>query len=169
MDILTPPLVKAVVLQFKLPLSSIHGPAHWMRVRTNGLELAASTGANPIVIELFALFHDSCRENDGQDPMHGPRGAALVEIFHQKGLFQCRSDELHSLMTACHGHTHEKNSSDITIATCWDADRLDLPRVGITPSPHRLCTDAARNDSMILRARTRAESWLNKTCRTHEA
>jgi uncharacterized protein len=28
---------------------------------------------------------------------------------------------------------------------CWDADRLDLGRVGIIPKPDRLCTNAARD------------------------
>jgi uncharacterized protein len=27
---------------------------------------------------------------------------------------------------------------------CWDADRLDLGRVGIQPKPELLCTDTAR-------------------------
>jgi alkaline phosphatase D len=31
-----------------------------------------------------------------------------------------------------------------TLLACWDADRLDLGRAGITPVPERLCTDAAR-------------------------
>jgi hypothetical protein len=34
-------------------------------------------------------------------------------------------------------------SADGTIGTCWDADRLDLPRVGIWPSAALLSTDAA--------------------------
>jgi hypothetical protein len=33
---------------------------------------------------------------------------------------------------------------DITVQTCWDADRLDLPRVGIQPLPQFLCTEAAK-------------------------
>jgi hypothetical protein len=31
-----------------------------------------------------------------------------------------------------------------TLAVCLDADRLDLPRVGITPDPLRLSTSTAR-------------------------
>jgi uncharacterized protein len=31
-----------------------------------------------------------------------------------------------------------------TLQACWDADRLDVGRVGIAPKPHRLCTEAAR-------------------------
>jgi uncharacterized protein len=48
------------------------------------------------------------------------------------------------LHTACADHTKGLLDADITIQTCWDADRLDLGRVGIVPDPDRLCTDAAR-------------------------
>jgi uncharacterized protein len=33
---------------------------------------------------------------------------------------------------------------DLTVQTCWDADRLDLGRVGICPQSERLCTAAAK-------------------------
>ena len=38
---------------------------------------------------------------------------------------------------------------DVTIQTCWDADRLDLSRVGIRPDPKKLCTKAAKDPAMI--------------------
>jgi len=41
-------------------------------------------------------------------------------------------------------HTDGHTDGDATLQACWDADRLDLGRVRITPQPHRLCTDAAR-------------------------
>jgi uncharacterized protein len=31
-------------------------------------------------------------------------------------------------------------NDEAVILTCWDADRLDLPRVGIQPEPKRMCT-----------------------------
>ena len=33
--------------------------------------------------------------------------------------------------------------------TCWDADRLDLGRVGIVPNPRYLCTPAAKSPAVI--------------------
>jgi uncharacterized protein len=60
------------------------------------------------------------------------------------------------LYRACEGHTHERTHPDVTIQTCWDADRLDLGRVGITPHPSRLCTGAAREQEMIKWADGRA-------------
>ena len=50
---------------------------------------------------------------------------------------------------ACAGHTHDRTHPDITIQTCWDADRLDLGRVGITPQPNYLCTDAAKRPDIL--------------------
>ncbi|MBM3962492.1 MAG: hypothetical protein FJ306_11400, partial [Planctomycetes bacterium] len=46
------------------------------------------------------------------------------------------------------GHTENEPG----IVACWDADRLDLGRVGITPAPHRLCTAPAREPQRIERA-----------------
>ncbi len=56
----------------------LHGIAHWWRVRHNGLLLARHTGADTRVVRLFALFHDSCRADDGWDEEHGPRAAAWL-------------------------------------------------------------------------------------------
>ncbi len=41
-------------------------------------------------------------------------------------------------------------AGDITVQTCWDADRLDLGRVGITPNPRWLCTACAKDPATIL-------------------
>jgi uncharacterized protein len=48
------------------------------------------------------------------------------------------------LFEACRLHTDGLTSSEPTVQACWDADRLDLGRVGITPKPNRPCSDAAR-------------------------
>ena len=141
---------------FVLPSHSPHGPDHWQRVRHNGLLLAEMTGANPRVIELFAYFHDSCRDTDGWDIEHGPRGAELALSYYADGLLPASEAELDLLVTACRGHTVERTHADATIATCWDADRLDLPRVGITVDPQYLCTDAARAPTVIQEAERRA-------------
>ena len=39
--------------------------------------IAAATGANMAVVELFAFFHDSCRVNEYTDHDHGKRGAGM--------------------------------------------------------------------------------------------
>lgn len=45
-----------------------HGKDHWLRALENGRELAAATGANLRVIELFAALHDSERETGATIP-----------------------------------------------------------------------------------------------------
>jgi len=149
-------VLEATTRRFMLPSHSPHGPDHWHRVRHNGLLLAAITGANVRVIELFAFFHDSCRETDGWDTTHGPRGADLARETFARGALPASEAELDLLVIACQGHTTERTHADATIATCWDADRLDLPRVGITVNPDYLCTQAARHPQVIAEAHERA-------------
>ena len=141
--IITDDLLNFLREHYRLHWNGIHGVRHWARVRANGLELARFTGANTVVVELFAFLHDSCRNNDGHDPEHGPRAAELVCSLHGD-LFRLSADELDLLVVACRGHTHEPCHDDLTIGTCWDADRLDLVRVDIIPDPERLCTEAGK-------------------------
>lgn len=56
-------LWETVTQQFKNDISSVHGPSHWRRVEQNGLLLALHTGANIMVVRLFAMLHDSKRIN----------------------------------------------------------------------------------------------------------
>ena len=132
--------------RFALDWKGIHGAAHWARVRQNGLRLAESTGANTTVVKLFAIFHDSCRQIDGYDPLHGARASTLArELMTAK----VSPIELNLLCAACKWHGEGSLAVDVTIGTCWDADRLDLGRIGIKPDPELLCTRAARNHAMI--------------------
>ena len=57
--------------------------------------------------------------------------------------------ELDLLRRACEGHSDGHLEADVTIMTCWDADRLDLGRVGIRPDPARLCNDAGRHTELL--------------------
>ena len=128
--------------------SHIHGERHWRTVGANGLWLAEPLGsADTYVIFLFALLHDSMRENDHVDPGHGPRAAAFAGELHGEGLLAITTKQLELLQHACYEHTNGLVSDDPTVGACWDADRLDLPRVGVTPRPELFSTDRARNGS----------------------
>ena len=107
------------------------------------------------VVRLFAVLHDSRRVNEATDPDHGPRAAEFALSLRGR-LFELPDHEFRLLHRACAGHTHERTHPDVTIQTCWDADRLDLGRVGIMPHPSRLCTEAARRPEMIRWADGRA-------------
>lgn len=137
-------LWQRVVAQFSLPESLVHGPDHWRRVDRNARLLARSNGGDLTVVRLFALFHDSRREDDGADPAHGARGAALAEEMHSAGLFVVTDPQLQLLQFACIWHTEGDDHPDPTIGACWDADRLDLERIGVRPSPRFMSTELAR-------------------------
>lgn len=119
---------------------SVHGPDHWRRVERNACVLAARTGAVVSVVRLFALFHDCRRENDGYDPDHGRRGAEFAARVRGKW-FSLSDDHFELLHYACVWHTDGHHHNDPTIGTCWDADRLDLGRVGMVPDSAYMSTN----------------------------
>lgn len=141
-------LLRAIRREYQLPWRGIHGVVHWARVLENGARLAASTGANIQVVRFFAVFHDSRRTNEDEDPDHGRCGAAFAAQLRGK-LFDMSDEDFELLRVACSFHTSGKTHHDVTVQTCWDADRLDLGRVGITPHPEYLCTRAAKDPEMI--------------------
>lgn len=122
----------------------IHGLSHWLRVERNGLYLAKRERADSAIISLFALFHDSHRINDATDPEHGARGARLAEELFAEGLLPLDTAQLEILLFACENHTDILHTGDTTVACCWDADRLDLPRVGVSPDSRFLNTSTAK-------------------------
>jgi uncharacterized protein len=148
-------LLATILERYALSRDGIHGIAHWARVLENGRRLAAATGADLRVVELFALFHDSCRLNDHRDPDHGSRGAELARTL-RGAAFEAEDRQMELLCRACDLHTRGLIVADVTIQACWDADRLDLGRVGIRPRPECLCTPAARGADLLSWADGRA-------------
>lgn len=135
-----------------------HGPEHWRQVAFNGLLLARTTGADPVVVRLFALFHDARRFDEWEDPEHGPRGAELAREWRGEK-YELDDRRFDLLVRACREHTSaHAPTGDPTVDTCLDADRLDLARVGILPDPDRLLTDAAR--ALARRARDQGVSCI---------
>jgi uncharacterized protein len=149
-------LLAAIIDQMTINPCGVHGLSHWARVLDNGQRLAEHTGANRQVVELFALFHDSRRLSEDIDPQHGPRGAELAEHMHRNGLLGLDEQLLLLLLTACRLHTSARTHTDATVRTCFDADRLDLARIGKTVNPEYLCTEAAKDQSTIAWASERS-------------
>jgi uncharacterized protein len=150
---------KIILDGYTLPLLGTHGVAHWARVLENGRRIANPAGADPVVVEHFAVFHDARRLNEDHDPGHGPRGAELVRAVSHL-LPHLTDAQIDQLCTACECHTHELTHADPTVRACFDADRLDLARVGITPDPRRLCTEAARDPDVLEWATRRGRDWV---------
>ena len=151
-------LVSHLRSQFALDWTGIHGASHWARVRVIGSRLARRTGADPLVVELFAWLHDARRWNDGTDALHGQRAAELAEELCGQ-YFELSRVQLELLCTACRGHSDGHTRGDISVLTCWDSDRLDLGRIGVRPDPSRLCTEPAREAETRRWAWSRARRW----------
>lgn len=136
-------LTRAIRGRFSLPLRSLHGPRHWSQVYANACLIARKSGADPIFLRLFALLHDSRREDDGFDPEHGKRGARFARELHGRS-FHLPRDRLDALVYAIRFHNEGERSTDPDIGACWDADRLDLVRVGMMPDPSYMSTREGR-------------------------
>jgi len=148
-------VMRVVREQFGLEWRGIHGVPHWARVRWNGLAMARVNGARLDVVELFALLHDSRRLHDGRDREHGARGADFTLQLNSE-LLRLDRPGLEMLTYAVRHHSDGLIEADVTVQTCWDADRLDLGRVGIVPRPDKLCTAQARDPVLLERAYRRS-------------
>ena len=168
MSLLTPALVSRILEGYTLPAEGVHGLAHWARVLENGRRLAALTPAADLdVVELFAIFHDARRVNEVVDWGHGGRGAALARRLRDR-YFTLDDRRFALLEQACNEHTAGRTRAEPTVQVCWDADRLDLLRVGTRPRPSLLCTEAARQPELLEWANARAGALQTPGLIEHE-
>ena len=65
--------------------------------------------------------------------------------------------QLYLLTEACKYHSAGRIIPNVTIQTCWDADRLDLGRVGIKPKAAYLGTPLARDQKFLEQAYARSK------------
>ena len=135
-------LLNIVFDQFRISRTGFHGPNHWARVKHHALAIGNTRCADLLVVELFALLHDSQRENEGIDPGHGDRAADFAAALNLK-FYDLKPSQLDQLCTAIRFHSDGEIHSDPTIQTCWDADRLDMGRIGIKPSTKYLSAEGS--------------------------
>lgn len=122
-----------------------HGVKHWKKVSDNAVMLAHETsGADKVVCRLFGILHDFKREREGRDDNHGSRAANSIEKIRNTLLADLGNTQFSCLKYAIANHTRTKNIQEPTVACCFDADRIDLPRVGINIDVDYLSTDAAK-------------------------
>ena len=79
---------------------------------------------------------------------HGTSAAASIAELAEE-LPALSVEERETLAYACTHHSDGLREAEVTVQVCWDADRLDLGRVGHVPDPERLCTPAARDAKLI--------------------
>ncbi len=152
---------------------SDHSIGHWSRVLSFANHLADQEALDDSVIPtrdalyLASLFHDSMRVSEMGDHGHGGRGAMNLLVKSKERWFNyydeaaielamhccCLHTELLPSITYYKGYlaciSNERNREDAevmieTIKIFCDADRLDLPRIGIKVDPEYLFTDSAK-------------------------
>lgn len=128
-----------IVKHFKADVSGIHGLQHWKQVEKFGATLAKHNGADFDVIRLFALLHDAERVSEDFDNEHGSRGASLA-LKLRGTLYDLDDYRFNLLYTACKYHSDGECTDNVTIGSCWDADRLDLTRLSIYPDTKYIST-----------------------------
>ena len=143
----------------KMNVNSIHGIGHWDRVAKYAEDLS-TVDVDLLVVKAFAYVHDVERENDGYDLLHGPRAAALVDNIRDTELAFLNDDEVRQLKEACELHTTTLRTEDATVNACFDADRLDLGRVGITPNPDKMATVQGRVIAEKMMEANPEEDWI---------
>lgn len=154
--VLTQPFLNHLAGQFQLDLKGVYGIAHWLRVVINGRMIAKYLDVNLKVIELFALIHDSRRWNHLSDINHGLRAADFCNSLNGKW-FAANETEMRLLRTACRYHSDGKLHPNLTVQTCWDADRLDLGRVDIEPDRTYLGAYSASRLDLVSSATERSK------------
>ena len=154
-NVFTQPFFDHLVGQFQLDPFGNHGIEHWLRVLINGREIAKRISVNLKVIELFALIHDCRRWNELEDSLHGQRAAEFCDTLKNRW-FAFDDTDLRLLRTACRYHTNENFHPNATVQACWDADRLDLGRIGIRPSKERLGAYLEKHDDLVQAAIARS-------------
>ena len=154
---MTNPLVEKLIKDFALEHNGFHGKPHWDQVLVNAEEIADKMAArdkyvNTKILFAFAMIHDSQRFDEDEDIYHGTRAANWIGAHRTavQDYFELDRVETNTLRFAVALHSDGLITADEhglyknTIEACWDADRLDLPRVGVEVDPARLCTDEAR-------------------------
>ena len=143
--------------------STIHGDDHWRCVAATGLALAAgATQIDRTLVFCFGLLHDTRRLTDGLDVEHGSRAASYARELRDESLLPLDEMRFALLAEALEHHSNGLVSADATTGTCWDADRLHLPRVSIVPDPALLSTQTALEPERLVAAellRNDPPSW----------
>ena len=155
-SVVTQDYIDFLAKNFRLSHNGHHGLEHWMRVLINGRLLAEGNGADIEVVEHFALLHDVMREDENIDLYHGPRAADFIKTITGQWV-KLNEHQLYQLIQACSYHSVGRLDRDVTIQTCWDADRLDLGRVGITPKSLYLGSNLAKDQNFIEMAYMRSK------------
>ena len=88
---------------------------------------------------------------------------AHLRKLHKDTRLGLTAEQFHTLLIAIERHSDPGATPyNITMAACWNADRLDLGRVGITPAKRLMYPDALPPDDVIARLHQSAQREQHK-------
>lgn len=125
---------------------NIHGIPHLRRVAVTAGRIAASIGEDIESAVVAGFLHDCARSDDAGGTRHAHDSAILAKKL--LSMYYPHLDAAH-LCDAISRHADGKTTKDLLIGCVWDADRLDLRRLGIEVDPDLLCTSIARRIVLI--------------------
>jgi uncharacterized protein len=116
----------------------MHGELHWRAVAWAGLRIRdVAPELSAAVLVAFGLLHDCRRVDDGWDRDHGARAADLAA--RSRSLLHLLGPGGRDLVEeACRLHEDGLTRPERpTVGACWDADRVNLVRLGFQLDPSR--------------------------------
>lgn len=128
----------------------IHGFSHLRRVAAVAGRIAAAAGEDIESAVVAGFLHDCARRHDGGGVDHAHDSAALTRKLLAR--FYPHLDAVR-LCDAIARHADGETTEDMLAACVWDADRLELRRLGIEVDPDLLSTEIARRLIRISRCR----------------
>ncbi len=119
----------------------LHGVSHLRRVAILSGRLANAVGEDVESAVVMGFLHDCARSNDGNDTEHGHESAFLARGLIERFYPHLDVDRI---CEAIAGHADGEVTIDPLTACLWDADRLELKRIGRTIDLDLLSTKVAR-------------------------
>ncbi len=144
------------------PGSRIHGPAHWARVSRFGEELSRLhelTDEDRQCVSVFAWTHDLARTDDEGGGQHAFDGARYLDEVWPTVFPNLSRRQVELVRTAIRYHSdgltaeaawyqgllnsvdRKEDEAISVVGCCWDADRLDLLRLGARPRAEFMSTE----------------------------
>ena len=146
--------------------TSDHGVGHWADVESNALKIAKIDQRVDVdVLRWFSLLHDCRRMTEIEDAYHGRRAVDVLLMLGAETLSLSDYQFYQLLLPAIEHHADGELSDDVSIGACWDADRLDLGRVGILPDPKYMSTAAGKMIAEKVSAKLKEEWEFNRQSR----
>ncbi|HBG14571.1 MAG TPA: hypothetical protein DDW96_04515 [Synergistaceae bacterium] len=119
----------------------LHGIPHLRRVAILSGRLSKAVGEDVESAVVMGFLHDSARKNDGNDIEHAHDSAILARELIERFFPHLDVDRI---CDAIEGHADGEVTKDPLTACLWDADRLELKRIGRTIDTELLSTKVAK-------------------------